>query len=169
MEYPKEITIIRDSPEYNILYDHSKLLRTIFDRYMKDDEIILSPTLFGGDDDEWCMFIDVFFPEMGIGKIFIFKNKSIQVNPERGTREDLMNLLDYLEVDEDKRRNFARAQAKKQINAPLNTAPPGKGQGRYTRKINIKKYINKYIKKYKNNKNNNNNNSEEILGFLNKE
>ena len=137
MEYPKEITIIRDSPEYNLLYDHSKLLRTIFDRYMKDDEIILSPTLFGGDDDEWRMFIDVFFPEMGIGKLFIFKNKSIQVNPERGTKEDLMNLLNYLEVDEDKMVNFARAQAKKQINAPLNTAPLGKGQGRYTRKINI--------------------------------
>ena len=163
MEYPKEITILRDSSEYKLLHKNSELLRTIFDRYMENDEIILSPNLFDGNDDEWRMFVDVFFPEMGIGKFFIFKNKSIQVNPERGTKEDLNNLLDYLRIDEDNRMKFARAQARKQINAPLNTAPAGTGTHKKRSTLKLKKY------KYPRNNINYNNNSEPNLGYTSEE
>ena len=164
MSYPDKIIILRDTEEFNLLYRHSKLFQRIVDTYSENkDEITLSSTLFGGNDDEWHMFLDVFFPEKGIGKFFIFKNKSIQVNPERGTKEVLINLLDYMMIDEDTMMNFARAQARKQINAPLNTAPAGTGTHKKRSTLKLKKY------KYPRNNINYNNNSEPNLGYTSEE
>ena len=149
MSYPNEIIVVRGSPEFDVLYDHSELFRTIVENYAENkDEIELSSEFFGGDGDEWHMFVDLFFPEMGIGSLFMFKNGSIKVDPKRGTKEQMAHLLRYMLVDdEDTMMNFAKAQARKQVNAPLNTVPRGTGV-RKTQKY-----------KARNNNNNNNNNT----------
>ena len=129
MAYPEEILIVRGSPEFELLENHSELFRTIMQKYADNDEYTLTPFLFGGDLNEWRMFVDVFFPELGVSSFFIFKNNSVRVNPSRGTKEELQQLLRYLMLDEDTMMTFVRNQARKQLNYPMTTAPRGLGVG----------------------------------------
>jgi hypothetical protein len=162
MSYPEEIIVIKDSPEYEAL-SRSEVFRTLAESWSKTNEVILTSEYFG---DKWPMFVDLFFPEMGQGPLFIFRNRSIQVNPKRGTKKDLDELLDFLLVD----KNFARNQARKQLNAPANTANRGKGTRRNW--TNERKRGNSNYNNYNNennnvNNNNNNNKNGPNIGFAN--
>jgi len=143
MSYPDKIIVVKDSPEYEAL-SRSEVFRTLAESWSKTNEVILTSEYFG---DKWPMFVDLFFPEMGQGPLFIFRNRSIQVNPKRGTKKDLDELLDFLLVD----KNFARNQAKKQLNAPGITVPRGRGTRR--------NWTNERKRGNNNNYNNNNNNN----------
>jgi len=168
MSYPNEIIVVRGSPEFDVLYDHSELFRTIVENYAENkDEIELSSEFFGGDGDEWHMFVDLFFPEMGVRQLFLFKNNTIEVSPKRGTKEDLAQLMRYMLVDdEDTMMNFAKAQAKKQLNYPRNVSVPRRNRPRKTnnRTAKNRNYNNNnnnnagFNNNYYNNNNNNNNN-----------
>jgi hypothetical protein len=156
MNYPDEIIVEKDSSEYKVLYKHSEVFRMQVKYSGNKDEVKLSSSFFG---DEWPMFVDLFFPEMGINPLFKFKNNSIQLRSNRGTKEQLAQLLRFLLVDdEETMMNFARSQAEKQINAPAEIDPRKKR----TRKRNVeKKYnnnynnYNNYNSNYSNNYNNN--------------
>jgi hypothetical protein len=108
------------------------------------------------------MFVDLFFPEMGINPLFKFKNNSIQLRSNRGTKEQLAQLLRFLLVDdEETMMNFARSQALKQINAPAEIDPTKKRTRRRNieQKLNNNNYNNhnNYNSNYNKNYNNNNN------------
>lgn len=169
MSYPDEIIVVKDSPEYKVL-SHSEVFRTIAENWSKTNEVKITPEFFG---DEWPMFVDLFFPEMGYNPLFMFKNGSIKVIPKRGTKEDLAKLLDFLLVDDEKTMmNFARNQARKQLNAPANTANRGKGtrrNGTNERKRGNSNYnnYNNENNNVNNNVNNNNNNDGPNIGFAN--
>ena len=166
MSYPDEIIVVKDSPEYEAL-SHSEFFRTLAENWTKNNEIKLSAKFFG---DEWPMFVDLFFPEMGYNPLFMFRNGSIRIIPNRGTKEDLAKLMDFLLVDDKKTMmNFARRQARKQLNAPANTANRGKGtrkNGTQERKRGNSNYNNNYNNNAVNNNNNNENNGLNI-GFAN--
>ena len=171
MSYPDKIIILRGTPEFELLYTHSELFRIIVEHYAEDkNRIVLSSKFFGGNGDEWQMFVDLFFPEMGISPLFTFKNRKIQVNPNRGTKEEMARLLRYMMVnDDDTMMNFARSQARKQVNMPPNTVPRGTGV-RKTQKYSSKNYNNSVYNDYNNNNNNynnynNNNNSGLEMGY----
>jgi hypothetical protein len=155
MSYPDKIIILRNTPEFDLLYKHSELFRVIVEHYAEDkNRIVLSSDFFGGDGEEWYMFVDLFFPEKGVSPLFTFKNRSIQLNPYRGTKEQMARLLRYMNVNnDDTMMNFARNQARKQVNMPRNTAPRGTG----VRKP--KKYSTRNNLNINNNNNNNNYNS----------
>jgi hypothetical protein len=169
MSYPDEIIVLKGSPEYKVL-SHSNFFRTLAENWSKNNEVKLSSEFFG---DEWPMFVDLFFPEMGYNPLFMFKNGSVQVIPNRGTKEDLAKLMDFLLVDDEKTMmNFARNQARKQLNAPLRTVPRGKGtrrNGTHERKRGNNNYNNNYNNNNNNNENNNNNNNNDgpNIGFAN--
>ena len=153
MSYPDEIIVEIGSPEYEAL-SHSEFFRTLAENYSENNEVKLSAKFFG---DEWPMFVDLFFPEMGYNPLFMFRNGSIRLIPKRGTKEDLAKLMDFLLVNDEKTMmNFARKQARKQLNAPASTINRGKGtrkNGTNERKRGNSNYNNNY-----NNNNNNNNN-----------
>ena len=168
MSYPDEIIVELGSPEYEAL-SHSEFFRTLAENYSENNEIKLSAKFFG---DEWPMFVDLFCPEMGYNPLFMFRNGSIRLIPKRGTKEDLAKLMDFLLVDDTRTMmNFARKQARKQLNAPANTVNRGKGtrkNGTNERKRGNSNYNNNY-----NNNNNNNNvnnvnneNNEPNFGFI---
>ena len=165
MSYPDEIIVEIGSPEYEAL-SHSEFFRTLAENYSENNEIKLSAKFFG---NEWPMFVDLFFPEMGYNPLFMFRNGSIRIIPNRGTKEDLAKLMDFLLVDDKKTMmNFARSQARKQLNAPANTVNRGKG----TRKngTNERKRGNSNYNNNNNNAVNNNNNNENNglnIGFAN--
>jgi hypothetical protein len=165
MSYPDEIIVVKGSPEYKVL-SHSEFFRIIAENYSENNEIKLSAKFFG---DEWPMFVDLFFPEMGYNPLFMFRNGSVQVIPNRGTKEDLAKLMDFLLVDDEKTMmNFARNQARKQLNAPANTVNRGKGTRRNwtnERKRGNSNYNNNYNNNAVNN-NNNNENNEPNFGFI---
>jgi len=152
MSYPDEIIVVKGSPEYKVL-SHSEVFRTLAENWSKTNEVKITPEFFG---DEWPMFVDLFFPELGYNPLFFFRNGSIRLIPKRGTKEDLAKLLDFLLVDDEKTMmNFARNQARKQLNAPASTVSRGKGTRRNW--TNERKRGNS---NYNNNNNNNNNNND---------
>jgi hypothetical protein len=172
MSYPDKIIILRDTPEFDLLYKHSELFRVIVEHYAEDkNRIVLSSDFFGGNGEEWFMFIDLFFPEMGVSPLFTFKNRSIQLNPYRGTKEKMTRLLRYMMVNnDDTMMNFARNQARKQVNMPRNTVPRGTGvrkTQKYARYNSNQNYNNNNNNNNSNNYNNNNNsnNSGPPLGY----
>jgi hypothetical protein len=167
MAYPEEIIVLRGTPEFDLLYDHSELFRTIVENYAIDkNRIVLSSEFFGGYGEEWYMFVDLFFPEMGVSPLFIFKNRSIQINRNRGTKEQMAHLLRYMMVNNDETMmNFARNQARKQTNMPPNTIPRGTGV-RKPQKYSTRNNLN--VNNNNNNYNTNNyntNNSGPPLGY----
>ena len=102
MKYPEKIILERGTPEFALLEKHSELFRIIVENYAENkDEVTLTPYLFGDDDHEWEMFVDVFFPELAIRPFFIFKNKKISINSKRGTKEELKQLLRYMLIDDE--------------------------------------------------------------------
>jgi hypothetical protein len=167
MSYPDEIIVVKGSPEYKVL-SHSEFFKTLAENWSKNNEVTLTSEFFG---DKWPMFVDLFFPEIGYNPLFMFKNGSIQVIPKRGTKEDLAKLMDFLLVDDEKTMmNFARNQARKQLNAPAITVNRGKGtrrNGTHERKRgnnNNNNYYNNYNNNYNNNNNNSNNENNENNG-----
>jgi len=168
MSYPDKIIILRDTPEFDLLYKHSELFRVIVEHYAEDkNRIVLSSDFFGGDGEEWYMFVDLFFPEKGVSPLFTFKNRKIQLNPYRGTKEQMARLLRYMNVNnDDTMMNFARNQARKQVNMPQNIVPRGTGvrkTQKYARNNSNQNYNNNYTTNYNNN--NNSNNSGPPLGY----
>ena len=156
MSYPDEIIVEIGSPEYEAL-SHSEFFRTLAENWTKNNEVKLSSEFFG---DEWPMFVDLFFPEMGYNPLFMFRNGSIRIIPNRGTKEDLAKLMDFLLVNDEKTMmNFARNQARKQLNAPVNTVNRGKGT-RKNRTNERKRGNSNYNNNNNNNAVNNNNNNE---------
>lgn len=166
MSYPEEITLERGNPEFALLEKHSELFRTIVENYSENkDQITLTPTLFGGDDDAWQMFVDVFFPELGVRPFFSFRGNKVSVDPKRGTKEDLQYLLQYMLIDdEDTMMNFAKSQAMKAVNAPQNVVPRGVGV-RKNAPIGSYNYNNNYENNNNYNNYNNNNNSGPRMGY----
>jgi hypothetical protein len=166
MSYPDEIIVEIGSPEYEAL-SHSEFFRTLAENYSENNEVKLSAKFFG---DEWPMFVDLFFPEMGYNPLFMFRNGSIRIIPNRGTKEDLAKLMDFLLVNDEKTMmNFARNQARKQLNAPANTDNRGKGT-RKNRTNERKRGNSNYNNNNNNNAVNNNNNNENNgpnIGFAN--
>jgi hypothetical protein len=167
MSYPDEIIVEIGSPEYEAL-SNSEFFRTLAENYSENNEIKLSAKFFG---DEWPMFVDLFFPKMGYNPLFMFRNGSIRLIPKRGTKEDLAKLMDFLLVaDEKTMMNFARKQARKQLNAPANTANRGKGtrkNGTNERKRGNSNYNNNNNNNNAVNNNNNNENNGLNIGFAN--
>jgi hypothetical protein len=165
MSYPDEIIIVIGSPEYEAL-SHSEFFRIIAENYSENNEIKLSAKFFG---DQWPMFVDLFFPEMGYNPLFMFRNGSIRVIPNRGTKEDLAKLMDFLLVDDEKTMmNFARNQARKQLNAPASTVSRGKGtrKNRTNERKRGNSDYNNNNNNYNNNNNNYNNNNGPNFGFI---
>lgn len=172
MSYPDKIIILRDTPEFDLLYKHSELFRVIVEHYAEDkNRIVLSSDFFGGDGEEWFMFVDLFFPEKGVSPLFTFKNRNIQVIPYRGTKEKMTRLLRYMMVNnDDTMMNFARNQARKQVNMPRNIVPRGTGvrkTKKYARSNSNQNYNNNNNNNYTTNynDNNNSNNSGPPLGY----
>uniref|UniRef100_A0A6C0BJ75 Uncharacterized protein n=1 Tax=viral metagenome TaxID=1070528 RepID=A0A6C0BJ75_9ZZZZ len=168
MNYPDEIIVEKGSSEYEVLHKHSEVFRMLAKYSENKDKVKLSSEFF---DDEWPMFVDLFFPEMGINPLFKFKNNSIQLRSNRGTDEQLAQLFRFLLINEDASKKIAESQALKQINAPPEIVPRGTG----TRRRNIeRKFNNKNYNNYNNNnhnknfKNDNNYNGPK-LGFTSKE
>jgi hypothetical protein len=141
-DYPETIVLDRDSEEYTFLTSHSDLIKELSDI---DPVLELSADiLFAGDEGKWKSFVDIFFPELGIKPYFGFRNRNVYVLPERGTRETLEDFLDFFmvrttnthgvgqpaNVIRQEMMNFAKKQARKQMNAPRNQALPGVGAPR---------------------------------------
>jgi hypothetical protein len=128
--YPEVIILERGSQEYNHLARHSGLIQNLFE----DDEgnIELSADLMfpnetkAEQDRLWGLFVDIFFPELGIHRLFIMKNTGLNVDPKRGTLDDVRGMVDYMMVDEpETMMNFAKAQARKTLNIPAEEVPRG--------------------------------------------
>lgn len=125
--YPETIVLQRGSEEFDFLTRHSGLIETL----ANDNEPTLELTadlLFNGDQTKWQNFIDLFFPEKAVRNFFSFKNNNIYVLPDRGGREALIDMLDFFMVNTPSTMmNFAKRQARKQLNAPPNTVTRGVG------------------------------------------
>ena len=126
--YPESITLNPGSDEYKLLFKHSQLFQELVD--IEQGPIELSADfLFAGDQTKWQDFVDIFFPELGVKLYFGKKNNNIYVLPNRGNKESLKEILDFLMVDSpDTMMDFAKAQARKQMNiSGLLTVPKGVG------------------------------------------
>lgn len=126
--YPESIVLEQGSEEFDMLTKHSDLIKELD---LDGNSLELTADLlFNGDEDKWHNFVDIFFPELGNkdNKYFGFKNGKIYVLNERGGKEELTKMLDFLLVDRpETMMNFARKQAKKQLNAPSNVIARGVG------------------------------------------
>jgi len=175
-DYPVSITLEPESEEYEFLTSHSDLISELKD--FGPNIELSADILFAGDEDKWHTFVDVFFPEMAIQKYFGFKNGRAYVLPERGTKDKLEGMLDFFMVRQrqgnrrtrneihEEMLNFARAQAKKQINAPpvvVAAGPrvrrPGRGARAFAAQQARQRYM--FSNRGSNNFSNNNNNGSE--------
>jgi hypothetical protein len=107
MSYPSEITIAPGTEEYDFFMEHSDLFKSLASEYgtVKFSQDIF----FGGDENKWKLFLDLFFPEQSIQPIFVNYNFNTHVIPEvlvnRGvisrqqTFEDIMDIFEYLMMD----------------------------------------------------------------------
>lgn len=118
--YPDEISLEGETLDF--LKKHSELISTLHEIQNNEGPLILdADLLFQGNKDHWKLFYDLFFPE-GSGKLFEFRGENVVVSNSRGGKEALKEIMDYLMVDTPKTMiNFAKAQARKQINAPAKT------------------------------------------------
>lgn len=118
MSYPSELSLSKNSEEWNFLTEHSELFETIGE--LSDDPVVLdADLLFQGDQTKWEIFVDLFFPEMNIQPLFRFSNAGLNVIPSRGTRNNVREVMDFLLVNTPQTMwNFAESQARKRVNAP---------------------------------------------------
>jgi len=124
--YPVEIILEDGSEELEFLTKHSGLLKELEE--IETPIRLNADILFGGDQSKWKAFVDVFFPGVSENPYFGYKNGKTFVRPERGTKENLRELVDFFLVDTpETMMNFARKQATKQLNAPSVTAARGVG------------------------------------------
>ena len=174
-DYPVSITLEPESEEYEFLTKHSDLITELKD--FGPNIELSADILFGGDQEKWHTFVDVFFPEMAIQKYFGFKNGKAYVLPQRGTKDKLEDMLDFFMVRQtpgnskprnvirEEMLNFARSQARKQINAPpvvVAARPrvrrPGRGARAFAAQQARQRYMfgNRGSNNFSNNNNNNN-------------
>lgn len=170
--YPDEITIEGDTLKY--FKAHSELIQTLLENQGNEDSLDLSADImFGGDKEMWKVFLDIFFPEEGYGKLFNVRNNRLIVRNERGGEDAVMNVLRYMLVDEPGRElNFARVQAQRQINAPANVAPRGEGIRAVPNYVPPARNNLNFIERENNNRfnnNNSNNNEGPQLGYTEEE
>jgi hypothetical protein len=125
--YPNVIEIQGESLKY--FKNHSELIATLLENQGNEESLELSSdVLFGGDTNKWKLFLDLFFPEEGYGKLFEYRGGEVIVKESRGGEEALMDVLRYMLVNEAGTEiEFAKEQARKQINAPAQIAPRGVG------------------------------------------
>ena len=136
--YPEVISLSPDSAEYKLLLKHSDLFKELVDIDAGPLELS-ADLLFGGDETKWKDFVDIFFPELGGGAYFGFNKNRIYVLSERGGTEGLTDILDYLMVNTPATMmNFAKSQARKQINLP--SATVAKGVGIHTPGVGARAY-----------------------------
>ena len=124
--YPEEIVLEAGSEELEFLTKRSGLLKELGE--IETPLTLSADVLFQGDQTKWKMFVDVFFPGLSGKPFFGYKNGKVFVRPERGTRENLRQMVDFFMVDTpETMMNFARKQAERQMNAPTVTAARGVG------------------------------------------
>jgi hypothetical protein len=127
-DYPEEIVIDPGSEEYDLLVGHSDLIDSLADVEGGGPIPLTADVMFQGDEEKWKNFVDIFFPGLSGKKYFGYKNNSIYVLNERGGKAGLRDMLDFMMVDSpDTMMNFAKKQARKQLNAPSMTVPRGVG------------------------------------------
>lgn len=171
--YPDRISI--EGETLNHLKNHSELIAILLDNQGNEGPLELdAETLFGGDREKWTLFLDLFFPEEGYGKLFdITANKKLKVKNTRGGEEALMNMLQYMMVNEPgKELNFAKNQALLQINAPAVVAPRGVGvRAPFRLRPSTNNHSNNWGNNnpWGNNNNNENNENNVRLGYTNEQ
>lgn len=118
MSYPEQIEIPEGTEEFKEIMKHSQLIREIVDSY--GVPLILDKDLFAGDQTKWELFVDLLYPHLGTGNLFLSgKNNSIVVNPKRATSEDIIDMMDFLLIDKpDTMMEFAREKARLSSKAP---------------------------------------------------
>ena len=186
--YDETIRLYKDSDEFRFLTSHSALLEGLSDSLDTDKEgkeylELSADILFDGDQERWKDFVDVFFPEISGQRYFGFKNGKVYVLEERGGKEKLAELLDFFLVDRpETMMNFAREQAKKQLNVAQNVVPRGVGitttgvgaqeyaaRQAAAQRNNVSNYGNNNGNYNNNNYNNNNNNNNIAIGYTEEE
>jgi hypothetical protein len=170
--YPEGITIEGETLDY--LKKHSELIAILLDNQGDETSLYLdAETLFGGDREKWKLFLDLFFPEEGYAKLFnITANKKLTMKNTRGGEEALMDMLQYMMVNEPgKELNFAKNQAMRQINAPAAVAPRGVGVRAPFRYVPYNHNRNNYPNNNlgQNNWSNNNSGNNVQLGYTNEQ
>jgi hypothetical protein len=127
-DYPEEIIMEPGSEEYDLLVGHSDLIDSLADVEAGGPITLSADIMFQGDEKKWKDFVDIFFAGLSGKKYFGFKNNSIYVLNERGGKAGLKNMLNFMMVDRpETMMNFAKSQARKQMNAPPITVPRGVG------------------------------------------
>lgn len=121
MSYPETLVLERASDEYDNLARHSQLIEGLFEDEQGNIELsadLLFPNEAANvQQKKWQLFVDVFFPQLAQERLYILRNDgSISIDPARGKVDDIVELLDYLLVDEpDTMMDFAREQARKSL------------------------------------------------------
>lgn len=121
MQRPETLVLERGSDEYNTLARHSGLIQNLFED--EQGNIELSADLLFPNDAanvqtrKWNLFVDVFFPQLAVERLYtVAANGSISIDPARGNVNDIVELLDYLLVDDpDTMMDFAREQARRSL------------------------------------------------------
>lgn len=132
-EYPETIVLEPGSEEYDLLVGHSDLIDSLSDDIGGPLELS-ADLMFQGDTEKWKNFVDIFFPGLSGNPYFGFKKNAIFVLDERGGKEGLKDMLDFMMVDTpNTMMNFARQQARKQLNAPPVIVP--RGEPRFVARI----------------------------------
>ena len=106
------------------------------------DLVLTKDLLFPGDTKKWEMFYDIIIPEDSYKyttPLFIFgKDGKIGINPKRGTKEDALQIIDFLsDKKEEAAAEYLRKVATKQINAPPTIAINKRKQEMINRKAKI--------------------------------
>lgn len=156
--YPHTISIEGETLDY--LKNHSELIAILLENQNNQDALELDcDILFGGDNEKWHLFLDLFFPEEGYAKLFdVLNNSTMRVKNSRGGEEALMDMLRYMMVNEPGTElEFAINQARRQINAPAVVAPRGVGVRAPLRFVRRNNNNNNNRNEYPHNFNNNNN------------
>jgi hypothetical protein len=126
--YPEEIVMEPGSEEYDLLVGHSDLIDSLADIEAGGPITLSADIMFQGDQKKWKDFVDIFFAGVSGKKYFGYKNNNVYVLNERGGKAGLTNMLEFMMVDRpETMMNFAREQARKQMNAPPVTVPMGVG------------------------------------------
>lgn len=170
--YPDSIQIEGEKLKY--MKEHSGLIATLLENQGHEESLELdAETMFGGDREMWKLFMDLFFPEEGYAKLFNVRNNKLYVKNSRGGEEALMDVLRYMLVNEPGREiEFAKNQARKQINAAQQIEPRGVGVRAAARVAEVRNNYDNFPANNNNwhNNNNNNNNGNNIhVGYTSNE
>jgi hypothetical protein len=126
MSYPPEITVDRNSEEFDELVKHSQLIREMTED--SNEELIINKNFFG-NEKFYELFVELFYPTRGKGDIFYrAPDGGIAVNPRRATSEEVASFMDFLLIDKPATMmNFAREKASETMGMTPIIEPRGKG------------------------------------------